>query len=208
MGRRGRLGAGAGEFERAAGEEHSVQVVWMTAALPAEVTEPALVVAGAVLLVMLVVQGWLVVRVRRLGQSYKRLMAGSSGEGLERTLFEHLDRVAAATARADEVADTCRALEERLTGCIQRVGILRFDAFEDVGGQFSFALALLDGHQNGVVLSSLHGRQETRFYVKPITEGRSEVPLTEEECAALRQAGCEVEGPRLQRLNGGLTTAG
>lgn len=177
-----------------------MQEVWITAALPIRGGQQVLAVAGLVALALVLVQIWLIWRVARLSRSFKRLMAGASGEGLERVLYEHLDRVAAAAARADEVAAACQELDRRLVGCVQRVGIVRFDAFEDLGGQLSFALALLDGAGNGVVFSSLHGRQETRFFVKPITEGRSESPLTDEEREALRRAGCEVEAPRLPRL--------
>ena len=86
-----------------------------------------------------------------------------------------------------------------MSGCVQHMGMLRFDAFDDIGGHLSFALALLDDAGNGIVLSSLHGRQETRMYAKPIREGKPEVPLTVEEVQALRQAGFEAVPSRLVR---------
>lgn len=71
---------------------------------------------------------------------------------------------------------------------VRRVGLLRYDAFEDVGGRLSFSCALLDEHGNGVVLTSINGRQETRVYAKPVTAGTSTHNLSLEEEEAIRQA--------------------
>lgn len=73
-------------------------------------------------------------------------------------------------------------------GCVQKVALLRYDAFEDVGGRLSFSCALLDEHGTGVVMTSINGRQETRVYAKPITEGSSPYNLSAEEDEAIRQA--------------------
>ena len=127
-------------------------------------------------------------------------MTGSNGDNLEQTLHAHLDNVTAALARVEEAASLWRDLQRRAEGCVQHVGVVRFDAFQEVGGQLSFAVALLDGNGNGVVLSSLHGRQETRVFAKPIRGGESEVALTVEESDALRQAGFEANSTRLVRV--------
>jgi hypothetical protein len=70
----------------------------------------------------------------------------------------------------------------------QRVGLVRYNPFEDTGGNQSFALAMLDADGNGWVLSSLHARTGTRVYAKAVRGGRSDAPLSEEETAAIRQA--------------------
>jgi hypothetical protein len=71
---------------------------------------------------------------------------------------------------------------------VRRVGILRYDAFEDVGGRLSFSCALLDEHGTGVVITSINGRQETRVYAKPVTRSTSTYNLSLEEEEAIRQA--------------------
>lgn len=71
---------------------------------------------------------------------------------------------------------------------IQKVGLVRFDAFEDVGGKLSFAVAFLDDHGDGVVVSSINGRRETRIYAKPIRKGESIYALSAEERGALARA--------------------
>jgi hypothetical protein len=80
------------------------------------------------------------------------------------------------------------SLQEAIERSVQRVGIIRFDAFEDMGGMLSFAVALLDAHGSGVVLSSINGRNETRIYAKAIEHGASRTHLSEEEEEAIRRA--------------------
>lgn len=79
-------------------------------------------------------------------------------------------------------------LRDGLTHAVQRVGLVRFDAFEDMGGQQSFAAALLDADGSGIVLSSINGRAETRIYAKPIERGGSAYNLSQEELEAVRRA--------------------
>lgn len=81
-----------------------------------------------------------------------------------------------------------RRLSERLAGTVQRVGLLRYDAYEDVGGQMSFSCALLDERGDGVVVTSINGRQDTRVYAKPVRGGSSEHNLSEEEEDVIRAA--------------------
>jgi hypothetical protein len=71
---------------------------------------------------------------------------------------------------------------------IQRVGLVRFNPFEDTGGNQSFAVALLDANDDGLVVSSLHARQGTRIYAKAVARGRPEAALSDEEAEALRRA--------------------
>ena len=79
-------------------------------------------------------------------------------------------------------------LGERLTGAVQRVSLIRYDAFEDVGGRLSFSCALLDERGDGVVVTSINGRQDTRVYAKPVVRGESDHNLSEEEVEAIRDA--------------------
>ncbi len=71
---------------------------------------------------------------------------------------------------------------------IQKIGFMRFNPFDDAGGNISFALALLNDHDEGVIVSSLHGREGTRVYAKAVKDGKSETQLTEEEMEAIKNA--------------------
>src|SRR5436853_222649 len=75
-----------------------------------------------------------------------------------------------------------------ISEAVRHVGLVRYDAFEDVGGRLSFSCALLDDRGSGVVMTSINGRQDTRVYAKPIAEGRSSYNLSSEEEDAIRQA--------------------
>jgi Protein of unknown function (DUF4446) len=105
------------------------------------------------------------------------------------------DAVGALLGRIDRLDQAVRALQAtdnrqqvQIEGSVRRVGVLRYDAFEDVGGRLSFSCALLDEHGTGVVLTSINGRQETRVYAKPVTHGQSTYNLSREEEEAIRQA--------------------
>lgn len=96
-------------------------------------------------------------------------------------------------AAVRSLSATDRRQEGLIEGAVRRVGVVRYDAFEDVGGRLSFSCALLDDHGNGVVMTSINGRQDTRVYAKPIVDARSQYNLSVEEEEAIRQA---IAGPR------------
>ncbi|MHB1126784.1 MAG: DUF4446 family protein [Bacillota bacterium] len=79
-------------------------------------------------------------------------------------------------------------LQARSAAAIRKIGLVRFDAFPDAGGQMSFSLALLDDRDMGVVVTSLFGREECRLFAKPVTQNSSSYPLSEEEKAAIAKA--------------------
>jgi len=101
---------------------------------------------------------------------YQKLTAGVTKENLMEVLEEHFARVEGLEEAAKMIKkDIERIKEEDLTH-IQRVGLVRFNPFNEVGGNQSFALALLDDHGDGVVISSLHNREATRVYGKPVKD--------------------------------------
>ncbi|NLH87206.1 MAG: DUF4446 family protein, partial [Firmicutes bacterium] len=79
-------------------------------------------------------------------------------------------------------------LEDAALNHIQKVGVVRYDAFDGIGGEQSFSVALLDANANGVVVSGLSGREDTRVYAKPVRNGRSAHTLSDEEIQAIARA--------------------
>jgi hypothetical protein len=144
-----------------------------------------LVVAVVVLLLMLLLV-WR--KVRGLDRRFRSITRGAEGASLEAVLHAHLDRLASVAGDLDEVRARMATVEAGGRRALSRVGLVRFNPFEDTGGNQSFALALLDADGNGWVLSSLHARGGTRVYAKAVANGRSETSLSEEETAAIRQA--------------------
>jgi hypothetical protein len=105
------------------------------------------------------------------------------------------DAVGALLGKIERLEQAVRALngtdrrqQFQIEGSVRRVALLRYDAFEDVGGRLSFSCAMLDEHGTGVVLTSINGRQETRVYAKPVAVGTSTYNLSAEEEEAIRQA--------------------
>ena len=154
-----------------------------------------ILLAEGVLIIALVVG--LFVALRRLAAIRSRwsvLLNGASGDNLERMLLDHLrDRM--------QLADNLRSVEQRLTDQEEKmqdakryVGLVRYDAFEDVGGSQSFALAVYDDRGNGAILSSLVGRNDCRVYCKTLVAGVSERNLSQEEQRAINEA--KNKGPK------------
>lgn len=112
---------------------------------------------------------------------FRRLLAGATVGNLEQLLLSQQDRVAELVQRVDETGGELRALAARVEVCVQRPRVVRFNAFAGTGSDLSFAVALTDAGGNGVVLSSLYGRDECRVYAKPVADGESAYALSEEE---------------------------
>jgi hypothetical protein len=127
----------------------------------------------------------LLVRQERLLGQYRYFMTGATGASLETVLRDHV-------AQEGQTADQVRAVDKlarRLEGegvfHLQRLAVVRFNPFRDTGGDQSFAIALADGQGNGVILSSLHARDMTRVYAKPLEKWQSAYTLTDEEKQAI-----------------------
>ena len=127
-------------------------------------------------------------RTRRLGRRIDALTRGEEGKDLGAILDAHLDKVFAVSNEVDELTVRTAVAEANLRRSFQRIGLVRFNPFEDTGGNQSFALALLDGRGDGFVVSSLHSRTGTRVYAKAVNGGRSETALSDEETQAVRDA--------------------
>ena len=132
---------------------------------------------------------YLLVAVSRLKGRYREMMTGEeTGRDFESMLLRHIEETHAVAAENRDLQIDNRRISELLDRAVTRVGVVRFRAFEDMGSDLSYAVALLDAHNDGVVLSSIFGREDSRSYVKPIEAGKSTYTLTKEEDDAIRQA--------------------
>jgi hypothetical protein len=119
---------------------------------------------------------------------------GAEGRSIEAVLDAHLDKVLAVAHELDELSARSAVLEADARRAVQRIGLVRFNPFEETGGNQSFALALTDKKGNGFVVSSLHARAGTRLYAKAVIAGESDSALSAEEAEALRLALAEPVG--------------
>ena len=103
-------------------------------------------------------------------------------------LDAHIDKVFAVARELDELAARTAVTEASARRAFQRIGLVRYNPYEDTGGNQSFALAMLDAEGDGVLLNSLHTRNGTRVYARSLNAGRADGALSAEEAEALRQA--------------------
>lgn len=138
-----------------------------------------------VLLVVVIVQS---LRLGRAVRAYRSLAGGGSDQSLADVLDKQVGRVETVGARLEELNRLASELEARSRTSIQHIGLVRFNPFDDTGSDQSFAIALLDDRRDGIVLSSLHGRANTRLFAKPVEGGTSSHTLSDEEAQAIRIA--------------------
>jgi hypothetical protein len=154
--------------------------------------EPRIGVVAVVLAVLLCAALVLVVilarRVRRFERRLDGITRSAEGWSLEAILEGHLDRVLAVDREVDQLAARTAILEAAGKRAFQRAALVRFNPFEETGGNQSFALALLDAEGDGFIINSLHARSGTRVYARTLTGGRAEGQLSSEEAEALRLA--------------------
>ncbi|MBR1552718.1 MAG: DUF4446 family protein [Schwartzia sp.] len=155
----------------------------------AENPEAALGALVGVIVLLLILVMVLFARLSSLRSLYEKMMRGEeSGQSMEKMLLSHIEetrRVAEGNAKLREENARIDAL---LQTAITRIGVVRFSAFQDMGSDLSYAVAMLDAFNNGVVFSSIFAREDSRSYVKPIENGKSTYTLTKEEEQALKNA--------------------
>ena len=131
---------------------------------------------------------WLYRTLQDTRSRWSELVRGSGGSNLEVLLERHLKDRLEIEKRLAETTRKVNRLEKRVHRAKRHLGLVRYDAFEDVAGGQSFALALYDDDGNGAIISGLVGRNECRVYCKPLTKGASERPLSDEERRAILKA--------------------
>ena len=154
----------------------------MLSLIPPEMVSTVAAVALGLAALAFLLGLWAVLRLRRLGRPR------TTSALTEAALISEAEKVDRLARQLADVVGRVDANEARGRQAIQRVGLVRYNPFEDTGSNQSFALALLDEDEDGVVLSSLHSRQQTRLYAKPIAAGRSDAALSSEESQALKLA--------------------
>ena len=150
---------------------------------------------GVALLVLFAVNGLILMvavlglmKVTRLARRQALMLRGVDGESLEKLLLDYAQNTVQTRERLQRSLDTGDANTVALQRTPRRMGLVRYDAFTNVGGQQSFSLALLDDQSNGIVLSGLYSRQDVRVYAKPVEKGSSSFQLTPEEQRAVATA--------------------
>lgn len=147
-----------------------------------------LAVLGVLALILFLLTINLYMKVSYMKKRYRKMMTGADGSNLERMLIGHINEMKEVSAENERIKQENQRIDALLQLAITRVGVVRFRAFDDMGSDLSYAVALLDSHNNGVILSSIFGREDSRSYVKPVENGKSTYALMAEEQQALDEA--------------------
>lgn len=142
------------------------------------------VIALAALLLALV----LAARTGRMKQQYSVLSSEDGPESFIEVVARKTEEVKALRSDVARFVAELRGTQRELNQAIRHVSVVRFDAFGDMGGRMSFSAAMVDDHGNGVVLSTIHARSESRTYIKELRGGMADVPLSPEEQQAVSEA--------------------
>lgn len=139
-----------------------------------------------VLLFLLVfIQG---VQIGRMKKRIKRFFTGNDGYDIEGNILRLFETMEEYKTKQDDQQFTINRLAQRIAQTAGNLAVIRYNAFGNTGSDLSFSLALLDEQQNGVVITSIYGREESRTYAKPVEGGKSVYNLSEEEMAAIKKA--------------------
>lgn len=150
---------------------------------------PYLIVGMIIIIVLLFIMVLVLFKaVGRVENKYRKLMKGTSTKNLEEMLLEKLNSIEISKETSEKALKECQRLEVKMKDCIQKVAIMRYKAFENVGSDLSFSIAMLDDKNDGVILTGIYGRQESTTYAKPIDKGISRYDLSEEEIYVLDEA--------------------
>lgn len=131
---------------------------------------------------------FLAMKLNRLNRKYMVFMQGGSGETVETMLLSRVEEIERLKRDVAALQAECRRLEQEGLNHIQKVGMIRFNAFENTGSDLSFSLAMTNAKGNGFVMSGIYGRDDSRIYAKPLLQGESTYALTKEEKRAIEES--------------------
>lgn len=124
----------------------------------------------------------------RMKRSYETFMSGEDGKSLEESLLAKVREINELKKESKEHQQSLKEIQKKMEGSYQKAGIVRYDAFHEMGGKLSFVLTLLDENDNGWILNSMHSQEGCYLYIKEIVKGESELELTREETESLEKA--------------------
>ncbi|GIM28972.1 hypothetical protein CPJCM30710_16380 [Clostridium polyendosporum] len=124
----------------------------------------------------------------KVEKRYRKLMRGVSTKNLEHIVTSYLDKIDECNRKSEHALKEYIKLDDKIKSCTQKIVMMRYKAFEDIGSDLSFSMAILDGDNDGVVLTGLYARSGSTTYAKPIDNGTSKYDLSEEEITVLNKA--------------------
>ena len=152
-------------------------------------TDSCLILLATMIIILFV--GFIILLVNnvKMNNKYKNFMKKlGNGKNIEEDLENIMYKVDRVEKQNAEIMNFCKGLDEDLSKCIQKVGIVRYSAFKDTGSDLSFAVALLDENNDGVVFNGIYSIEMSNIYAKPVEKGNSKYTLSNEELQAIDRA--------------------
>ncbi|MDW2800479.1 DUF4446 family protein [Clostridium boliviensis] len=152
--------------------------------------DPAFLIIGlsVLTLILLIVVIICIIQIRKLYRRYDFFMRGKDAETLEGIIIEQMEDITQLKAEDRANKDSLRNTNKNYRSAFQKFGLVKYNAFKGMGGNLSFAMALLDYTNSGFVLNSVHSREGCYIYIKEVERGETEVLLGSEEKDALERA--------------------
>ena len=150
--------------------------------------ETVIILTGAILLVFFIWNICLSYNLSKIKKRTRSFFASSEAKDLEEIIYKQIKKTSEIDCAIKKIIEDNKKIKSNLSECIQKVGVVRFNPFNDVGGNQSFVIALLDNSLNGVIIQSLYSRDGVKVYSKEIKEGKPEYALGKEEEEAIRIA--------------------
>ena len=128
-------------------------------------------------------------RISKMNKNNKEFMQKlGTGKDIGEDLDNYMERIIELEQALSETHSYCKQLENKMKNCVQKIGVVRYNAYNDAGNDLSFAVALLDEKNNGIVFNGIYSREMSNIYAKPIADGRCEYNITKEENEAFKKA--------------------
>ena len=152
--------------------------------------DPAYIMIGisAVLILLIILYLVCIVKMKKLRKAYNCFMKGKDMESMEEVLMKQFDRIEVLEEADREKRKEINSLKILMQKSYQKAGLVKYDAFREMSGKLSYALALLDQNDNGVIVTSMYSREGCFSYAKQVIMGESSINLSEEEKEALKKA--------------------
>lgn len=148
-----------------------------------------LLIIGGISILLLILYVCNLIKLKKINKNYKKFMKKiGNGNNIDEELKKYLEKVEEVDKENKKIKEYCTILDKNIAQCIKKVGIVRYSAFKDTGSDLSFALALLNDNNDGIILNGIYSREMSNIYAKQIKDGKYNNKLSEEENEALQIA--------------------
>ena len=152
-------------------------------------TEIFLMIVAGMNILLLILYFCNILKLKKINKNYKIFMKKiGNGNNIDEMLKNYINKVDEVSDKNEEIINYCKTIDNRISLCIKKIGMVRYSAFKDTGSDLSFALALLNDKNDGVILNGIYSREMSNIYAKQVIDGKCSNKLSEEERQALEIA--------------------